>query len=155
MDATVVMGQFVPFPSPQKLPTPMFSSVACGFPSPTEESVEQMTSLDELAVTAPAATFFVRAGGDSMTGAGIFSGDILVVDRSITPVHEDIVVAVVHGEFTCKRLLIRDRHITLHPENTEFADIHIAKEHGFFTWGVCTFNLHRLRALRPVKARRT
>lgn len=130
---------------PQKPPIPMFSSsVACGFPSPAEESIEQMTSLDDIAIHAPAATFMVRAASDSMTGAGIFPGDVLVVDRSRKPRNNDIVIAVVNGEFTCKRLCIHKQAVTLRPDNPKHSPILISHEDDFLIWGVCTFNLHRL-----------
>lgn len=130
---------------PQKLPIPMFSSsVACGFPSPAEESIEQMTSLDDIAIHAPAATFLVRASSDSMIGAGIYPGDILVVDRSRTPRNNDIVIAVINGEFTCKRLHIQQQSISLLPENPKHSAISISTDDDFIVWGVCTFNLHRL-----------
>jgi len=131
-------------PSPQKPPIPMFSEVSCGFPSPAEEFSEELASLDDIAISAPAATFLVRAGGDSMVGAGIYPRDIIVVDRSKTAKNRDIVLAVVHGEFTCKRFLRSRGQIILRAENPSYADIVISEEHGFFVWGVCTFNLHRL-----------
>lgn len=88
-----------------------------------------------------------------MSGAGIFDGDIIVVDRSITAVHEDIVLAVIFGEFTCKRMIINAESITLQAENPEHPNISVSSEHEFFVWGVCTFNLHRLRPIRSASNR--
>ncbi|ROR97957.1 SOS response UmuD protein [Sinobacterium caligoides] len=83
--------------------------VSAGFPSPAQDYVEQTLDLNELCVTHPAATYFVRVQGDSMTGAGIFCGDMLVVDRSLTARHGDIVIAGFDGELTVKQLALRPR----------------------------------------------
>ncbi|MFN2369128.1 MAG: LexA family protein, partial [Desulfurivibrionaceae bacterium] len=77
--------------------------VSAGFPSPAEDYIEQHLDLNELLIRRPAATFFVRVNGDSMTGAGINHGDILIVDRSVEPAGGKIVIAVIDGEFTVKR----------------------------------------------------
>lgn len=144
MDTVTVLGP-LSLP-PEKPPTPIFlSSLSCGFPSPAEEFIEQITSLDELAISSPSATFLVRAGGDSMIGAGIYQGDIIVVDRSITARSGDIVVACLDGEFTCKRLVISRNQFTLKPENSLYNEIVISEASDFFVWGVCSFNLHHLR----------
>ena len=79
-------------------------SVVAGFPSPTEQYQEQALDLNELLVRRPAATFFVKVQGDSMTGAGIRDGDLLVVDRSFRPASGDVIIACVDGEFTVKTL---------------------------------------------------
>ena len=79
-------------------------SVVAGFPSPAEQYMEPPLDLNELLVKRPAATYFVRVSGDSMTGAGINDGDILVVDRSLRPADGDIIIACVDGDFTVKRL---------------------------------------------------
>ena len=84
------------------LPPMMASPAVCGFPSPAEQYVDSPLNLHELLVKKPAATYFVRADGDSMTGAGIRSGDILVVDRSLEPGNGTIVIACVDNEFTVK-----------------------------------------------------
>ena len=80
----------------------MSGTVAAGFPSPAEQYLEPPLDLNELLVKRPAATFFVRVSGDSMIGAGIHDGDILVVDRSLRPVSGDVIIASVDGEFTVK-----------------------------------------------------
>ena len=79
-------------------------SVVAGFPSPAEQYQEQALDLNELLVRRPAATFFVKVQGDSMTGAGICDGDLLVVDRSLRPASGDVIIACVDGEFTVKTL---------------------------------------------------
>ena len=87
---------------------PLFSTRAsCGFPSPADDYVEQVLDLNALCVSNPTATFFVRAEGESMTGAGIDDGDILIVDRSLEAAHGSIVIACVAGAFTIKYLMQR------------------------------------------------
>ena len=88
----------------QKKLSIFLSSVQAGFPSPADDFAEKELNLHDLVVSCPAATFFVRVEGDSMKDANIFSGDILVVDRSKTASSGKIVIAVVNGEFTVKRL---------------------------------------------------
>ena len=95
----------LPMPQPCALPLPLFSGkVAAGFPSPADDYIEKSLDLNELLVQKPAATFFVRAQGESMLGAGIHPNDILVVDRSIAPVPGKIVICALNGELTVKRL---------------------------------------------------
>jgi DNA polymerase V len=92
----------------QDMELPLFlERVACGFPSPAQDYVEDRIDLNKLAVKHPSATYFVKVSGDSMIGAGIGDGDLLVVDRSLTAEHGDIVVAAVDGEFTVKELQTR------------------------------------------------
>ncbi|HEJ2342284.1 TPA: translesion error-prone DNA polymerase V autoproteolytic subunit [Pseudomonas aeruginosa] len=126
---------------------PLFTSrISCGFPSPAEDCVESMTSLDEIAVVNPAATYLMLAGGDSMTGAGIYPQDVIVVDRSVRAKHRSIVTAVYNGEFVCKRLLEAEGGIVLlAPENPSYPPIVIPNPEELVIWGVCTFNLHDLR----------
>lgn len=126
---------------------PLFTSrISCGFPSPAEDFVESMTSLDEIAVINPAATYLMLAGGDSMAGAGIYPQDVIVVDRSIRAKHRSIVTAVYNGEFVCKRLLEAEGGIVLlAPENPSYPPIVIPNPEELVIWGVCTFNLHDLR----------
>ena len=125
------------------------SKISAGFPSPAEDSVELSLDLNNLIVAHPSSTFFVRVEGDSMSGAGIISGDMLVVDRSITPKSGDIVVAILDGEFTVKRWLKRNNSWFLIPENNRFKEIKIssnASEQGFEIWGVVTYAVHCLRS---------
>jgi len=100
-------------------PLPLFSeAVACGFPSPAQDHLEGRLDLNELCVAHPAATFFLRAQGQSMEGVGIHSGDLLIVDRSLTPQQGDVVVACLDGAFTVKTLQLRPRLALLaaHPD---------------------------------------
>lgn len=120
-------------------------SVAAGFPSPAEGYIEKTLDLNEHLIHHPAATFFVRADGESMTGAGIFPGDLLVVDRSLNPVNGSVVIAVVDGDFTVKRLSLSNGKIRLLPENSNFEPITITEQHDFQVWGVVAFSIHSHR----------
>ncbi len=82
-----------------------------------------------------------------MIGAGIYPDDVLVVDRSLTAKHDDIVIAVVDGEMTCKRLLIEGSTVVLHSENPAYPDIRLKSGSELSIWGVCAFNLHCLTRL--------
>lgn len=118
------------------------SKVPAGFPSPADDHVDKKLDLNEHLIRRPAATFFVQADGASMLGAGIGDGDLLVVDRSLKPGAGDIVIAVVDGELTVKRL----RHLAsgwfLAAENSDFPDIALG-EAGCEVWGVVTHSIRR------------
>uniref|UniRef100_UPI004047287F translesion error-prone DNA polymerase V autoproteolytic subunit n=1 Tax=Shewanella baltica TaxID=62322 RepID=UPI004047287F len=123
----------------------LFSSlIAAGFPSPAQDYVEQTLDLNELCIKNPAATFFVKVQGDSMIEAGIFSGDILVVDRSLQPAHGDTVVAAVNGEFTVKQLQLRPV-VQLLPRNALFSPIAINDESELNIFGVVTNVVKKLK----------
>ncbi|WP_409373143.1 translesion error-prone DNA polymerase V autoproteolytic subunit [Shewanella sp. SP1S1-7] len=123
----------------------LFSSlIAAGFPSPAQDYVEQTLDLYELCIKHPAATFFVKVQGDSMIDAGIFSGDILVVDRSLQPAHGDTVVAAVNGEFTVKQLQLRPV-VQLLPRNALFSPIAINDESELNIFGVVTNVVKKLK----------
>ena len=124
---------------------PLFSNkVSCGFPSPAEDHIEKNISLDELLIKHPAATFFLRAKGDSMINAGIFSDDILIVDRSIHPESGHVVVAAVNGELLIKRLIIQKGQTLLVAENKEFKTISMQKGDDLHVWGAVTNVIHSL-----------
>lgn len=115
------------------------------FPSPAEDYAETSLDLNELLIQKPAATFFVRAKGDSMEGAGIFDGDLLIIDRSLTARHDRVVLAVMDGEFTLKRLYQKEGKIRLISENSKYPPIDVTEEMEFKVWGVATACIHRLR----------
>lgn len=125
-------------------PVPYFNtSIPAGFPSPADDYIERHLDLNDFMVKHPSATFFVRVEGESMRDAGILSGDMLVVDRSLTPSHGRIVVAVVDGEFTVKRILIENDEVYLSPENEAFTPIKINPDSQFQIWGVVTYVIHK------------
>ena len=126
------------------LPLPIFlANVQAGFPSPAEDYLDKTLDLNELLIAHPAATFFVRVSGDSMQNAGIFSGDILVVDRSLEAADNKIVIAIVGGEFTVKRLKIREGNISLVPENPTYPVLEMKEGSDFQVWGVVTYVIHK------------
>jgi DNA polymerase V len=123
---------------------PLFiSSVSAGFPSPAEDYMDRKLDLNELLIKNPVATFFVRVEGDSMINAGIQHGDILVVDRSRQAVSGDVVIAVLDGELTVKRLVIEAECGRLVAENPAYPAIEINRERGCEIWGVITSVIHQ------------
>lgn len=119
-------------------------AVPAGFPSPAEDYLEKTLDLNEYLAPRPEATFFVRVSGDSMIGAGIHHDDLLVVDRSQTPHHGNVVIAHVDGEFTVKRLRKTAKGLELVPENPEYAPITITPDTDFEIWGVVRHVVHKL-----------
>lgn len=125
---------------------PLFESpVSAGFPSPADDYIEQDIDLHDYLVKNPPATFLVRAQGDSMIGAGIFSGDILVVDRSLGAQEGNIVIAVIDGDLTVKRISFTNSGVTLSAENEKYKPIHIAQHEELTIWGVVTNVIHSVR----------
>ncbi len=123
---------------------PLLSSrVQAGFPSPADDYVERSLDLNEEFIRHPAATYFLRAGGCSMQGAGIHDGDLLVVDRSVDPETGMVVVAVVDGEFTVKRLACGDQGMMLAAEHPGYEPIMIGPDTEVRIWGVVTSVIHR------------
>ena len=118
--------------------------VPAGFPSPAADYKEDRLDLNKHLIRHPAATFFVRAIGDSMIGAGIHCGDLLVVDRSLEARDKNVVIAAVNGELTVKRIRIRDKKITLVPENESYCAQEVGGNVEFEVWGVVTSVIHEL-----------
>lgn len=119
---------------------PLYASrPAAGFPAPGDDMVERSLDINDLVVKNPTATFFVRVEGDSMEGAGIFSGDVLVVDRSVTPQSGHIVVAAINGELVTKRLRQASSskfNLELVSENASYAPIAVSEDENCTIWGV-------------------
>ena len=133
------------FEKRSKVVRPLFlSGVSAGFPSPADDYIDRDLDLNEHLITNPAATFFVRVAGDSMTGAGINNNDILIVDRSVAPVSGKIVIAVINGELTVKRLIKTETSCRLVAENPDYSDIEITGEMELEVWGVATSAIHEL-----------
>jgi DNA polymerase V len=120
------------------------TSIEAGFPSPADDYIEGKLDLNEHLIKHPAATFFVRVSGESMIKAGIFPGDILIVDRSLEAVNKKIVIAVLDGELTVKRLRIRSGRPSLEPENDRYTPIEIKPDMAFEIWGVVTNVIHKV-----------
>ncbi len=129
----------------QALKLPLVAArISAGFPSGMEDFIERKIDLNEMLVTHQASTYFIRVQGDSMTGAGIQDGDILIVDRSVEPDNGKIVIAVLDGELTVKRIRRRGSRIFLHPENPKFAPLEVTAETAFEVWGVVMHVIHKV-----------
>lgn len=124
---------------------PLMSGTAeCGFPSPADDYLDRPLDFNELLIENAPATFAVKVAGDSMTGIGLFPGDIAVVNRAKGVVDGSIVVALVDGEFTLKRFRRRGGRVWLHPENPAYPDIEIMEGVAFEVWGVVTRSIRML-----------
>jgi DNA polymerase V len=135
-----VLGRFKGFESIPELSIPFYiSRISAGFPSPADDHIHKKLDLNELVIKHPAATFFVRVEGESMREAGIFHNDILVVDRALNPMNNDIIVCVINGDFAVKRFRRHNGHISLLAEHPDYAPIEITAEMEFQVWGVVTY----------------
>jgi DNA polymerase V len=119
-------------------------SVPAGFASPAADHTRKRIDLNKHLIYNGDATHVFRVAGDSMTGIGIYEGDRLLIDRSIEPKHNSIVLAVLNSEFTVKRLYKRGGVVKLVAENPIYPTTVIKEADDFTVWGVVTFNLHKL-----------
>ena len=127
------------------LTCPLYSSrVQAGCPSPADDYIEAQLDLNQFLIKHPSATFFVRAEGESMIGAHIQSGDLLIVDRSIEAAHGKIVIAAINGELTVKRLIQQGPEVFLQAENPDFPLIKIQEYSELVIWGVVTHVIHSI-----------
>ena len=117
--------------------------VSAGFPSPAEDYEDIELDLNKYLIKHPEATIFIKAQGDSMIGASIHEEDILIIDRSIEAVSGSIVVGVINGEFTLKRLIKEKGKLFLKPENPKYKPIEINEYMDFEVWGVVIYVIHR------------
>ena len=135
--------EFYTTESGTNLKMPYFEGgVSAGFPSPAEDYMHAKLDLNELLVEHPSATYYVRVNGDSMLGAGIVSGDLLVVDRSLEVTNNCIVVAHIDGEFTVKRIKKIKTKMFLQAENESYKPIEITEEMDFELFGVVAHAIH-------------
>ena len=127
----------------QKIEIPIFTDrVSAGFPSPASDYIEDNLDLNKYLIPHPAATFIVKASGHSMIDAHIQSGDLLIVDKSLTPKHNNIVIASIFGDLTVKRLRKKNRNIFLVSNNSDYPSFQIKEEMECFIWGVVTYVIH-------------
>jgi DNA polymerase V len=119
------------------------AQIPAGFPSPAEDYLDKKLDLNEFLIRNPAATFFVRVTGHSMINAGIYDGDILVVDRSVEASNNRIIIGVINGEFTVKRIKKEKNKLFLYPENEKFSVIEVTEGMDFRIWGVVTYAIHK------------
>lgn len=148
MSAVSVIGPFDPdiIESAEQFAIPMFGeSVPAGFPLPTQGYEESRLDLNQYCIKRPAATFMLRADGDSMVGLGIHTGDVLIVDRSLTAKHQDTVIASVDGSLTVKTLELRPR-VRLVPQNRCYAPIEFKDGQELQIFGVVTHVIKTLKA---------
>lgn len=114
------------------------TGISAGFPSPADDFREKRISLDEELISNKEATFFAKVSGQSMVGAGLEDNDLLVIDRSLEPENNKIAVCFLDGEFTVKRLKVKDDNVWLQAENPEYPNIKITEENNFVIWGIVT-----------------
>jgi DNA polymerase V len=119
--------------------------IPAGFPSPAEDYEEVSLDLNRALIRHPAATFYARVKGSSMTEAGILDGDLLVIDKSLEPKNGDIAVCFLDGEFTVKRISLIDDALFLLPANRQYRPIRISEESDFQVWGIVTYVIHKTR----------
>ncbi len=144
--AQLPVGAMLPSPVSTSLKLPLFGHrVRAGFPSPADDYVEAWLDLNEHLIEHKESTFFVQATGDSMIGAGIQEGVLLVVDRALEARHNDIVIAVVDGELTVKRLEKRRGKIRLIAENPAYEPIEFKDGQELVVWGVVTSIIQKLK----------
>lgn len=128
----------------QRFEIPAFKSeVRAGFPSPADDYVEQKLDLNRFLIRHPSATFYVRVKGNSMEGAGISDGDMLIVDRALEAGNNDIAVCVINGEFTVKRLKKEKGALYLVPENPGYRPIRVPEGSDFQVWGIVSYVIHK------------
>ena len=127
-----------------KLKIPLFESgVSAGFPSPADDYMDLPIDLNEFLIKHPAATFYVRVKGNSMEGAGIRNGDLLIVDRAEEPRNKSIVLGIIDGKCIVKRIKKKGRDQYLIPDNPEFKPIKIDNNMDFQVWDVVTYVVHK------------
>jgi len=114
------------------------NGISAGFPSPAEDHLEDIIDLNQHLIKNKEATFFGRAEGDSMIGAGIGNGDLLVIDKSLRPKNQNIAVCYLDGGFTVKRIKIEKDTIWLVAENEKYQPIKVTSENDFVIWGIVT-----------------
>lgn len=135
---------FIPnFENSRELPF-ITSGIKAGFPSPAADFDETRISLDKALVKNPDTTFYAKANGQSMKGAGIDDGDIMVIDRSIEPRNNKIAVCLIDGEFTVKRIKKTKEELLLIPENSDFQPIKITEDNQLVIWGIVTYVIKKV-----------
>ena len=118
-------------------------SVSAGFPSPADDHIEENIDLNEHLISNPFSTFFLRVKGDSMINAGIKDKDLIIVDKSLIAKPGDIVIAMIDGEFTIKRLSIKNNELYLKAENHNYPDFRFKNHIDVQIWGVVIYSIHR------------
>jgi DNA polymerase V len=139
--------ELLPLHLPELLELPISQCyVAAGFPSPADDYLEDKINLQQVLINNPTATYLVRVRGESMRDARLHDGDILVVDRSLKPSDGHIIIGVIDGEFTVKRLLKKGTRLFLQPANEAYPPVEITEEMNFQPWGVVVWSLHKVNS---------
>ena len=120
------------------------TSISAGFPSPADDFKEYRLSLDKTLVKNKEATFYARVSGQSMINAGLDDGDLLIVDRSLEPQHNKIAVCFIDGEFTVKRLILKEGGVFLQPENPHYKPIQVTEDNDLQIWGIVTHVIKKI-----------
>lgn len=120
------------------------TGISAGFPSPADDFKEYRISLDRTLVKNKEATFYAKVSGQSMVGAGLDDGDLLIVDRSLEPEHNKIAVCFIDGEFTVKRLILEADCIYLQPENPDYKPIKVTEDNDLQIWGIVTHVIKKI-----------
>ena len=121
----------------------LYPEINAGFPSPADDHTDIELDLNEHLIKHPSATFYVYARGNSMINAGIYDGDLLIVDRSLSPRLKSVIIAVIDGEFTVKRITRINKKLYLLPDNESYEPIKITSNMKFEVWGVVTHTIHK------------
>lgn len=115
--------------------------VCAGFPSPAADYADASLDLNKELIRNPSSTFYARVSGDSMKDAGIEDGDLLVIDKSLSPSEGDVAVCFIDGEFTLKRIHLKKDGLWLLPANADFQPIRVTEENNFLLWGIVTYSI--------------
>lgn len=142
MSALEIIGKVDEHAPRGGIPAPVAAAVPAGFPSPAQDHYRGPVDLNEHLIQDKTSTFILNVAGDSMTGAGIFDGDHIIVDRSLRPHDGCVVVAIVDGQLTLKTLTRRNGRVLLQAENPKYPSIALEGDMEMTVWGVVTYNIH-------------
>ncbi|NLY91858.1 MAG: translesion error-prone DNA polymerase V autoproteolytic subunit [Firmicutes bacterium] len=123
---------------------PAVGHISAGFPSPADDYLEAVLDLNELLIKNPSATFYGTAQGDSMRGAGVESGDLLVIDKAVPYRHNALAVCYLDGEFTLKRLQKEGEDLYLMPANPDYPPLKLREGNDFAVWGIVTYIIKKV-----------
>lgn len=128
------------------MPLPIADAgIKAGFPSPAQDFMDLSIDLNKELIRHPASTFYGRVRGDSMQDAGVYDGDILIIDKSLEPHNGDMAVCFIDGEFTIKYIKIEKTVIWLIPANDKYKPIRVTQENDFLIWGIVTYSIKKQR----------
>lgn len=129
----------------KNLPKLTLQPIKAGFPNAAETSEATPLDLNTLLINHPASTFYMRVDGDSMQDMGIYTGDLIIVDKSLETQSGDVVVAFIDGEFTLKQFIKQGNRGVLRPANKNYPDIEVTEDNDFQIWGVVTNSIRTFK----------